>query len=84
MFVYESFWWVINDFVCFVMIQNFVAEAASAAQNSTAQPPTQSQGGYNAPYPGHAPAYQSQLSAATHAPPAADYGGAVYGGNYGY
>ncbi|KAF5782392.1 putative K domain-containing protein [Helianthus annuus] len=55
------------------LIQNFVAEAATAAQNSTAQPPTQ--GGYNAPYPG---GYQSQP------PPTADYGGAVYGGNYGY
>ncbi|KAI3742641.1 hypothetical protein L1987_60333 [Smallanthus sonchifolius] len=63
------------------LIQNFVAEAATAAQNSTAPPPTQ--GGYN-PYPGHAPTYQSQPPPATHAPPAADYGGAVYGGNYGY
>ncbi|KAK1426786.1 hypothetical protein QVD17_15466 [Tagetes erecta] len=66
------------------LIQNFVAEAASAAQNSTAQPPTQTQGGYNASYPGHASSYQSQPPAGTHAPPAADYGGAVYGGSYGY
>ncbi|KAL8213953.1 hypothetical protein R6Q57_003402 [Mikania cordata] len=65
------------------LIQNFVAEAATAAQNSTAPQPTQ--GGYN-PYPGHASAYQSQPPAATHTPAtaAADYGGAVYGGNYGY
>ncbi|KAF5820612.1 putative K domain-containing protein [Helianthus annuus] len=64
------------------LIQNFVAEAATAAQNSTAQPPAQ--GSYN-PYPGHAPAYPSQPPPAAHAPPpAADYGGSVYGGNYGY
>ncbi|KAI7749712.1 hypothetical protein M8C21_022108 [Ambrosia artemisiifolia] len=62
------------------LIQNCVAEAAAAAaQNSTAPPPAQ--GGYNAPYPG---AYQSQPPAASHAPPTADYGGAVYGGSYGY
>ncbi|KAK9057363.1 hypothetical protein SSX86_022198 [Deinandra increscens subsp. villosa] len=64
------------------LIQNFVAEAATAAQqNSTAPPPAQ--GGYN-PYPGQAPAYPSQPPPAAHAPPAADYGGPVYGGNYGY
>ncbi|XP_076945969.1 flowering locus K homology domain-like [Bidens hawaiensis] len=61
------------------LIQNFVAEAATAAQNATVAPPAQ--GGYNAPYPG---GYQSQPPPATHAPPAAEYGGAVYGGNYGY
>ncbi|KAI7726529.1 hypothetical protein M8C21_016219 [Ambrosia artemisiifolia] len=65
------------------LIQNFVAEAATAAQNSTAPPPAQ--GSYN-PYPGHAPAaYPSQPPPTAHAPPpAADYGGSVYGGNYGY
>ncbi|KAI3829733.1 hypothetical protein L1987_03861 [Smallanthus sonchifolius] len=63
------------------LIQNFVAEAATAAQNSTAPPPTQ--GGYN-PYPGHAPDYPSHPPPAVHAPPAAEYGGPVYGGNYGY
>ncbi|KAI3682664.1 hypothetical protein L1987_82811 [Smallanthus sonchifolius] len=63
------------------LIQNFVAEAATAAQNSTAPPPAQ--GGYN-PYPGHAPDYPSQPPPAAHGPPAAEYGGPVYGGNYGY
>ncbi|XP_024974635.1 flowering locus K homology domain-like [Cynara cardunculus var. scolymus] len=62
------------------LIQNFVAEAATAAQNSAGPPPSQ---GYN-PYPGHAPAYPSQPPPAGHAPAAADYGGPVYGGSYGY
>ncbi|CAH1438570.1 unnamed protein product [Lactuca virosa] len=65
------------------LIQNFVAEAATAAQNSaSAPPPAQA---YN-PYPGHAPppAYASQPPPTGHAPPAAEYGGPVYGGNYGY
>ncbi|MFS7954926.1 hypothetical protein Hanom_Chr07g00636391 [Helianthus anomalus] len=63
------------------LIQNFVAEVATATQNSTAQPPAQ--GSYN-PYPGHAPAYPSQPPPVAHAPPpAADYGGSVYGRNNG-
>lgn len=62
------------------LIQNFVAEAATAAQNSTAPPPGQA---YN-PYPGHAPAFASQPPPAGHAPPPAEYGGPVYGGSYGY
>ncbi|CAI9288493.1 unnamed protein product [Lactuca saligna] len=65
------------------LIQNFVAEAATAAQNSaSAPPPAQA---YNQ-YPGHAPppAYVSQPPPTGHAPPAAEYGGPVYGGNYGY
>ncbi|KAI3787799.1 hypothetical protein L2E82_00237 [Cichorium intybus] len=63
------------------LIQNFIAEAATAAQNSaTAPPPTQA---YN-PYPGHAPAYPSQPPPAGHVAAAPEYGGPVYGGNYGY
>nr|XP_043609268.1 flowering locus K homology domain-like [Erigeron canadensis] len=64
------------------LIQNVVAEAAAAAQNAAAPPPAQ--GGYNNPYPGHAPVYPSQPPPAAHAPPGAEYGGPVYGGNYGY
>ncbi|KVI03900.1 K Homology domain-containing protein [Cynara cardunculus var. scolymus] len=63
-----------------IVTKNFVAEAATAAQNSAGPPPSQ---GYN-PYPGHAPAYPSQPPPAGHAPAAADYGGPVYGGSYGY
>lgn len=66
------------------LIQNFVAEAATAAQNSAATAPPPAQQAYN-PYPGHAPAYGSQPPPTGHAPPpAAEYGGPVYGGNYGY
>ncbi|CAK9150043.1 unnamed protein product [Ilex paraguariensis] len=62
--------------------QNFIADAASAAQNPAGGPPGQ---GYNS-YPSHVPVYASPPSNATghtgHAP-AGDYG-SVYGANYGY
>lgn len=77
------FLWVTNIILRF-LIQNFVAEAATAAQNATAAQQPQPNQAYN-PYPGHAPpAYPSQPPPAAHAPPGADYGGPVYGGSYGY
>ncbi|XP_071689453.1 flowering locus K homology domain-like [Rutidosis leptorrhynchoides] len=64
------------------LIQNFVAEAAAAAaQNAAAAAPPPAQGGYNS-YAGYPP--QQPPAAAAHAPPTADYGGPMYGGNYGY
>lgn len=63
------------------MMQNFIAEAASSAQNPTGGSISQ---GYN-DYPVHGPAYTSPQSTAGHAGhhPAPDYG-LVYGNNYGY
>ncbi|KAE7997738.1 hypothetical protein FH972_002343 [Carpinus fangiana] len=63
------------------LIQNFIAEAASSAQNPTGGSISQ---GYN-DYPVHGPAYTSPQSTAGHAGhhPAPDYG-LVYGNNYGY
>nr|XP_043637124.1 flowering locus K homology domain-like [Erigeron canadensis] len=62
------------------LIQNFIAEAATAAQNQTGPPASQ---GYN-PYPGQVPSYPSQPAPPGHAPAAGDYSNAVYGGSYGY
>ncbi|XP_071715701.1 flowering locus K homology domain-like isoform X2 [Rutidosis leptorrhynchoides] len=64
------------------LIQNFIADAATAAQNSAAAPPSTQ--GYN-PYPGQVPGYPTQPAPPGHAPAAAtgDYSN-MYGGNYGY
>ncbi|KAM0054088.1 putative K domain-containing protein [Helianthus debilis subsp. tardiflorus] len=62
------------------LIQNFIADAATAAQNPTVPPSSQA---YN-PYPGQAPSYPTQPAPPGHAPAAGDYGSTVYGGNYGY
>ncbi|KAF3655171.1 flowering locus K y domain [Capsicum chacoense] len=59
------------------LIQNSMADATSAMQNTAAGPPSQ---GYN-PYASQGPAYSSN-TAPGHAP-GADYG-SVYGGSYGY
>ncbi|XP_059625981.1 flowering locus K homology domain-like isoform X2 [Cornus florida] len=64
------------------LIQNFIAEAASTAQNPTGAPTGQ---GYNT-YPGHGPVYGSPPSNPSGHPghaPTGDYG-SVYGTNYGY
>ncbi|GJY27668.1 flowering locus K homology domain-like protein isoform X1 [Tanacetum coccineum] len=64
------------------LIQNFIADAATAAAQNQAAPPPSSQG-YN-PYPGQAPSYPAQPAPPGHAPAAGDYSNPVYGGNYGY
>ncbi|KAA8550787.1 hypothetical protein F0562_002471 [Nyssa sinensis] len=64
------------------LIQNSIAEAASATQNPTTAPPGQ---GYNS-FPTHGPVYASPPSnSAGHVghTPAGEYG-PVYGANYGY
>lgn len=61
------------------MMQNFIAEAANAAQNASSAPAGQ---GYN-PYPNHTAAYPSQPPTTTGHAPGGDYG-SVYGSNYGY
>ncbi|GJU59293.1 flowering locus K homology domain-like protein isoform X1 [Tanacetum coccineum] len=64
------------------LIQNFIADAATAAAQNQAAPPPSSQG-YN-PYPGQTPSYPAQPAPPGHAPAAGDYSNPVYGGNYGY
>lgn len=60
------------------MTQNFIADAANAAQNTPAAPGQ----GYN-PYPNNGPAYLSQPPDGTGHAPSGDYG-SVYGNTYGY
>ncbi|XP_071738198.1 flowering locus K homology domain-like [Rutidosis leptorrhynchoides] len=62
------------------LIQNFIADAATAAQNSAAAPPSTQ--GYN-PYPGTVASYPTQPAPPGHAPAAGDYSNTMYG-NYGY
>lgn len=67
-------------------MQNFMAEAASAAQDHNHMGGGSINQGYNN-YPTNAHVYASPPTSAGghagHAPPSADYG-PVYGANYGY
>ena len=69
----------LSELTTIYLMQNFMAEAASATQDQMGGSVSQ---GYNS-YPTNAPVYASPPSSAAGHAPSADYG-PVYGTNYGY